>query len=276
MPSVPTQTLTVYGLNLEQTDTIHQAASMFQLEHPDVRVELIDGQITSGSTTVSDTIRALNTELLGGNGADLLVLDGLPAESYIEKGILEDMKDFLSPMIASGELTEQVSKPYTEESGSIYQIPTRMTLLAAYGDSQAVASLVSMEAMRAYQKDSSNLPLRPKTNYESLLRQILMLKYDEIVDMRTGKPYPDKIKELLETVKVLGEANGAKPAFDESEDGGRGNVYNLIPGADGLMTSEYNRVDQGMSAIAIDKIGGMYDVLLPLAVQRKHGSLWKM
>ena len=128
-----------------------------------------------------------------------------------------------------------------------------------------------MEAMRAYQKDSSNLPLRPKTNYESLLRQILMLKYDEIVDMRTGKPYPDKIKELLETVKVLGEANGAKPAFDESEDGGRGNVYNLIPGADGLMTSEYNRVDQGMSAIAIDKIGGMYDVLLPLAVQRKHG-----
>ena len=42
-------------------------------------------------------------------------------------------------------------------------------------------------------------------------------------------------------------------------------------GADGLLTSEYNRVDQGMSAIAIDKIGGMYDVLLPLAVQRKHG-----
>ena len=217
MPSVPTQTLTVYGLNLEQTDTIRQAASMFQLEHPDVRVELIDGQITSGSTTVSDTIRALNTELLGGNGADLLVLDGLPAESYIEKGILEDMKDFLSPMIASGELTEQVSKPYTEESGSIYQIPTRMTLLAAYGDSQAVASLVSMEAMRAYQKDSSNLPLRPKTNYESLLRQILMLRYDEVVDMRTGKPYPDKIKELLETVKVLGEANA--PAYLSAADG---------------------------------------------------------
>lgn len=232
---------------------------------------MIDGQITSGSTTVSDTIRALNTELLGGNGADLLVLDGLPAESYIEKGILEDMKDFLSPMIASGELTEQVSKPYTEENGSIYQIPTRMTLLAAYGDSQAAASLVSMEAMRAYQEDPSHLPLRPKTNYESLLRQILMLRYDEVVDMRTGKPYPDKIKELLETVKVLGEANGAKSAFDKSEDGGRGNVYNLMPGLDGLLGSEYSRVDQGMSAVAIDKIDGMYNILLPLAVQRKHG-----
>ncbi|MCD7991747.1 MAG: extracellular solute-binding protein [Clostridia bacterium] len=271
MPSVPTQTLTVYGLDLGETDTIRQAASMFQLEHPDVRVELIDGQTGAGSTTVSDTIRALNTELLGGNGADLLILDGLPAESYIEKGILTDLKEYLSPMIESGELMEQVTKPYTEENGGIYQVPTRMMLLAAYGDSQAVASLVSMEAMRDYQMDASHLPLRPKTNYESLLRQILMLKYDEIVDTGTGQPYGDKIKELLETVKVLGEANGAEPVFDESEDGGQGNVYNLMPGQDGLLGSEYNRVDRGLSAIAIDKIGGMYDVLLPLAVQRKHG-----
>lgn len=49
---------------------------------------MIDGQTSAGSTTVSDTIRALNTELLGGNGADLLVLDGLPAESYIKRGFL--------------------------------------------------------------------------------------------------------------------------------------------------------------------------------------------
>lgn len=271
MPSVPSQTLTVYGLNLEESDTIRQAASMFQLEHPDVRVELIDGQAPAGSTTVSDTIRALNTELLGGNGADLLVLDGLPVESYIEKGVLENMREYLSPMIASGELMEQVSEPYTEENGSIYQIPTRMTILAAYGDSRAIESLASMEAMRAYQQAPSNLPLRPKTNYESLLRQILMLRYDEIVDMGTGKPYPGKIKELLETAKVLGEANGAKPVFDESEDGGRGSFYNNVPGADGLLGSEYSRVDLGMCAVAIDKIDSMYDVLLPLAVQRKHG-----
>ena len=81
MPSVPCQNLTVYGLNLESTDTIRQAASMFQLTHPDVRVELIDGQTDSGGTTDSDTIRSWNTELLGGNGADILVLDGLPVQS---------------------------------------------------------------------------------------------------------------------------------------------------------------------------------------------------
>ena len=60
MPSVPTDTLTVYGLNLENAGTIRQAASMFQLDHPDVRVELIDGGIEAGSATVNDTIRAVS------------------------------------------------------------------------------------------------------------------------------------------------------------------------------------------------------------------------
>lgn len=270
MPAVPSEILTIYGLDLGDLDTVRQAASMFQLEHPDVKVELIDGQMSGGSTTVSDTIRALNTELLGGNGADILVLDGLPVDSYIEKGVLMDMKDLLAPMIASGELMGQVSEPFTEEDGGIYQIPTRMILLVAYGDQDAIRSLSSMEAMRTYQSGSS-LPLRPKTTYGNLVRQILSLSYDEIVDRSTGKPVQGKIQELLETAKLLGDACGAKAVFDESEDGGRGLAYNRKPGTDGLIGSEFERVDRSQSAIAIDKVKGMFDMMLPLAVQRKNG-----
>lgn len=271
MPSAPSETLTIFGLDLDSTATIQQAASMFQLKHPDVRVELIGGQEDAGSTTVSDTIRALNTELLGGNGADILILDGLPVESYIEKGVLEDMSGVLSPMISSGQLISQAVTPYTEEGGGIYQIPVRMILLATYGDQEAIDSLTSMEAMRNYQSDPSHLPLRAKTRYDNLMRQMISMFYDEIVDSSTGKLRPGKIKELLETVKVLGDACGAKPSFDESEDGGRGYVYNMVRSPEGLLGSEYDKVDSGRSAIAIDKIQGMYDTMLPLAVMKKHG-----
>ena len=41
MPAVPSKTLTVYGLNLSENQTVKQAASLFQMEHPDVRVELM-------------------------------------------------------------------------------------------------------------------------------------------------------------------------------------------------------------------------------------------
>lgn len=271
MPSVPSNTLTVYGLDLEKLDTIRQAASMFQLKHPDVRVELIDGQAGNGSTTIADTIRTLNTELLAGNGADLLVLDGLPVDSYIEKGVLENLKGLLEPMISSGELMASASGPYTMDDGGIYQIPTRMILYTVSGEQAAIDSLATMESMRNYQSDPAHLPLRTKTIYENLTRQIMSLYYEEIVDRQTGRLRPGKIEEMLETVKVLGEACGAKVSFDESEDGGRGYVYNMQSGMDGLIGSEYDRLDRKMSAISIDKIGGLYDTILPLAVQKKHG-----
>ena len=271
IPSVPSETLTIYGLDLSDSSTIRQAASLFQLSHPNTRVELIDGQSGAGSTTVSDTVRALNTELLGGNGADILVLDGLPVNSYIEKGVLLDLNQTLEPMISTGQLMENVVTPFTEEDGGLYQIPSRMTLMAVYGDQGAIDSLSSMSAMRAYQSDPSHLPLRPKTKYENLLRQVILLTYNELVDAQTGRPSPGKIQELLETVKVLGEANGAKVAFDNSEDGGFGEAYNRSFGTDGLMFSEYDRLDRDMTSLAVDKYNGLFDTMMAFAVLEKRG-----
>ena len=56
----------------------------------------VDYQAAVTDTTevpTADTIRALNAELLNGSGADVLMLDGLPVESYMEKGILADLSD---------------------------------------------------------------------------------------------------------------------------------------------------------------------------------------
>lgn len=270
MPSAPSRTLTVYGLDLSKNDTIRQAASLFQLDNPDIAVELIDGAESSGSTTVSDTIRALNTELLSGNGADVLVLDGLPVESYIEKGILENMKELLKPMIESGELMANVSEPFTEADGGIYQIPARMILLAAYGDQKAIDSLGSLKAIKTYQEDTANKPIRSKTKYENLLRQILCLTYDEVVDTKNNKIVPGKIKELLETVQTVGEANGAKAVFDESEDSGMGYVYNMSFGTTGFLVSDYDRLDRGLSSIAIEAVDGLYCMMMPFSVIKKN------
>lgn len=63
--SVPPMALTVYGL--EDNSTVRQAAALFQKSHPDVRVEVLAGTNTEGGAS-EETIRALNTELLGGKG----------------------------------------------------------------------------------------------------------------------------------------------------------------------------------------------------------------
>ena len=74
--SVPTSTLTVYGLDLSEKYLIRQGAIRFQMENPDIRVEVIDGRKQMEGMMDADIIRSLNEELLTGAGADVLVLDG--------------------------------------------------------------------------------------------------------------------------------------------------------------------------------------------------------
>ena len=51
--------------------------------------------------TESDALKTLNTEIAAGNGPDVILLDGLPVESYIEKGLLEDISDVISRIYKS-------------------------------------------------------------------------------------------------------------------------------------------------------------------------------
>ena len=119
-PSIPDTELTVFSL--KDYPILRQAISEYQTQNPNVKVTL---QIPSveGATT-EDVIRALNTEILNGSGPDVLVLDGLPAQSYAEKGVLLDLNavdGLLEGLLPN--LTK--AQAYGE---SIYQIPAQFTI----------------------------------------------------------------------------------------------------------------------------------------------------
>lgn len=44
----------------------------------------------------SDAIKKLNTEIMAGKGPDILLLDNLPVDSYIENEVLADIKDIVT------------------------------------------------------------------------------------------------------------------------------------------------------------------------------------
>lgn len=117
--------------------------------------------------------------------------------------------------------------------------------MTVYGDPEALASLKTMEDARRYQSDPSHLPLRPRTTYENLLRHIFMLYSREIVDSESGMLKPGKIAELLETVKVLGEANDSRASFDESEEGEIRFYYNTSLKSQSLPGGRIHRIAAG-------------------------------
>ena len=83
-------TLTVWALN--DNDTLRSAIAEFRMLHPEVDVVLELGHAYEGDGLQdSDLITTLNTRLIAGNAPDVLILDGLPARSYIQKGALLDL-----------------------------------------------------------------------------------------------------------------------------------------------------------------------------------------
>ena len=100
-----------------------EGIEVLQKAHPDVYVKVESGVSGDDAVTTSDAIRTLNTEVMGGNGPDILLMDGLPVNSYVEKGLLADVSDTVNPLISDGKLFDKIAQTYKGDDGKIYAVP---------------------------------------------------------------------------------------------------------------------------------------------------------
>lgn len=124
-PTRPSKELTLYALqdNLE----VRQAISMFQKENPDYYVAMQVGMTGEDGVTASDALRTLNTDIMAGKGPDILLLDGMPVESYLEKGILADITDSIETAKGEDGVFDNIVNAYLRDD-SYYAVPTRFSI----------------------------------------------------------------------------------------------------------------------------------------------------
>lgn len=109
---------------LEKDDNIEKFVKKFINENNDIDVEIQIGNKDESSNT-DDVIKKLNTEILGGNGPDVIFFDGIDVEKYIKNGMLSNLKDIEG--ITGGSFFEKIQSIYADGS-SIYAMPTRFYL----------------------------------------------------------------------------------------------------------------------------------------------------
>ena len=267
--SVPTSTLTVCGLDLSEKYLIRQGAIRFQMENPDIRVEVIDGRKQMEGMMDADIIRSLNEELLTGAGADVLVLDGLPGKSYIEKGILEDMSELLAPFTESGEIYRNLTGHFRRSDGSVYEVPVRVLFPVVYGEAGAKASLSSLQAYLEYQESPGAGSISGKTVYENILRRLAFL-YDQELWDDDGKLKEEELTDLLEAAMRTGEHSGARVLYPEDEDNGAGKRYNLVA-ENGFTTPDHLGIMAGDNQASLELPREMAEMSLSFAVMREKG-----
>lgn len=252
--TVPPTTLTVYALR--DSRTVRQAASMMQKNNPNVRVDFRIAVENSEDAVTEDVIRALNTELLNGKGADVLILDGLPAESYREKGILSDLSGVVEQVRA--DLLPNLTGGFTEEDGRIYYLPARIKVPVIYGSPEAVTALTTLDGMAAYDGTPSLLTL---DIYENVLQLTAHTCYTELFGS-DGSIDEKTLTRWLEAVKAAGERAGVKVAFEESEFE-KLNINNyVIPGGFGRQ-SDF-AFAQEKCAVAAELLNSIDDAMLPV------------
>ena len=98
---------------LKENENLWQSAKLFMEKYPKYPVVIEVGISEEDGKTVSDAIRSLNTEIMAGNGPDIILMDGLPIEDYIEKGGLEDLSDMMESVKENrGRIFENVLSSY--------------------------------------------------------------------------------------------------------------------------------------------------------------------
>lgn len=144
MPSTPSQTLSAYSLT--ENDILRQAITRYQEAHPDVYVEYRVGLSEEGGATREDAVKKLNTEIMAGKGPDFLVLDGLPVDSYREKGVLMDISPYLSELETQEKLLPNIKESFTED-GIISMIPAAFTLQMYYTDQKNMTDVTDLATL---------------------------------------------------------------------------------------------------------------------------------
>ncbi len=277
--SVPPVELSIFSI--EDNPSIRQAITIFQESHPDVRINFrianTENNVTytygiknpKQTVTLKDQINALNTELLAGRGADILVLDGMPVESYIDKGVLEDMGDIFSSLKASGELLPNITDPYYLD-GKVYTMPIRFKLPIISGASDAVNAANSITELAEYARNSKEIPVFGPSSYRALAAWLFMTYYDQILG-QDNEIDEAALQDFLKNINIISDAIHASDDAEMRASGSsNGSAIFLTKGywIDGSAKVYKEECQSNM-----EELSKMMDFALPLkAVQKCQGS----
>lgn len=143
-PATPSKEVKVYSL--EENAEIRQAIAFFQKNNPDIFVNLEVGLSGGDAITVSDALRTLNTNILAGKGPDVLIVDGMPVKSYMEKGLLTDLTEILKQVESSEGLIESIKGTYSN-GDKIQAIPTRFKIPLIQGSKANIENINDLSSM---------------------------------------------------------------------------------------------------------------------------------
>lgn len=199
--SVPEKELRIWSL--EDNDAVRQAVSVFQKLYPDTYVNFSVGMNGEDGVTAADALRTLNTDILAGNGPDILVLDDMPVETYTEKGILADLSELAAKVEESDGLLTNVTEAYRSED-MLPAIPMMFSIEMAVGDPELLEGLDGLDSLTELASQEGTLDPFSMINIAEVLYPVCAGSWkneDNTIDQ-------EKLAEFVNAAKAIYDACG--------------------------------------------------------------------
>ncbi len=142
--TVPDDRLKVYSL--KENETIRQAIAMFMTAYPGIAVEYEIGMEEGSSFTREDALKKLNTKIMAGEGPDVLILDDMPIDSYIEKGVLLDLSTILDSLSGEEEIFDSIVQAMKKDD-RVCVIPCEIRIPVMMGAEKYILQLKDLESI---------------------------------------------------------------------------------------------------------------------------------
>ena len=206
VPAVPEKVLTVYSL--QEDDDLRQAVSLYQTKHLDTFVSYEVGMEEGSSVTREDAVKKLNTEVVAGNGPDLIVMDGLPFSSYVSKGLLLDVTDVLEQYSAQEPLFDNVIDALKVD-GRAYVAPATFGVPKLVGKESYVSGMTDLagvgEGVEALRKEHPGDDIIGIYDADTLMKRFAMTSAPLWIS-ENGALNRDSIRIFLEQCKRIYDA----------------------------------------------------------------------
>lgn len=248
VPSKPETVLTVYSVY--DNASIQQAAAIYTKQNPEVVVEVETG-VAKGEEETADKntiLQNLNAKLIAHEGADVLVLDGLPTDSFREKGILKDISNIITPMSNEGILLKNITDIYTNEDGSVYMVPLKFSMNLLIGDEIDAEKANTVENMAQELSEQTEPVFGPMTVQDLVADYVPYMVKDIVKDGEIDK---EVLTEKLSYLKQIADNGGIVEVYPEH--GRRWNIWEVAADA----------------GAAFENTAGFLDAMLPLAMVKQ-------
>ena len=195
--------------SLKENSMIRSSLAFFRREHTDISINYTVGYTGEDGFSVSDAIRKLNTEIMADEGPDIIVLDNLPVEEYISKGVLEAVTDIVNEK--KDEIFFNMIEGYNKES-EIFCVPTTFRIPVIIGNSEVVSAESSNAVIDQMEQQESPVLTRQDFPYAAMNMFVTsdMVEKDGMNEEKLTAYYNDllRLKEMGNvTDKIVDESD---------------------------------------------------------------------